>query len=76
MVVGSHDRGGTVLLVRNYSSEFVQNVDTNAGDQNWVEFGNIPRVMSGFCYIPPCDSQYYSHEFFAAIQERIREGDG
>lgn len=50
-------------------------LDTNVRDQIWVEFRNIPRVMFGFCYIPPCDSQYYSHEFFAAIQERIREGD-
>ena len=51
----------------------MQNVDTNVEDQIWVEFRHIPRVMFGFCYIPPCDSQYYSREFFAATQERIRE---
>lgn len=35
----------------------------------------MPRVVFGFCYILPCDSKYYSHEFFAAVQERIKSGD-
>lgn len=28
--------------------------------------------MFGFSYIPPNDSQYYSHEAFAVIQEKVK----
>ncbi len=31
--------------------------------------------MFGFCYILPSDSQHYSHESFAVIQEKLSSSD-
>lgn len=31
--------------------------------------------MFGFCYIPPPDSEYYSHGSFASIQEKIKTSE-
>ena len=70
-VRGSSDRGGTVLLVKNHINQFVTNVDLTVEDQIWLQLKFAPRCLFGFCYIPPSDSQYYSHESFACIQEKI-----
>lgn len=69
--VGTADRGGLVVLVKNSLSAFVHSVDVSTGDQVWLQVSVIEGVMFGFCYVPPCDSQYYSHDAFVAIQERI-----
>ncbi len=60
----------TVVLMRNCIVPFVHKVDTNVSDQVWLQFRNISGVLFGFTYIPPSDSQYYSYESFAAIQEK------
>ena len=70
--VGTSDRGGIVVLIKNNLSNYVYNVDVSIGDQIWLQLSNIEEVMFGFCYIPPCDSQYYSHDAYASIQEKIR----
>ena len=70
-VVGSADRGGTVVCVKNWLSHLVHDMDTSIGDQIWFQLRNIPGVLFGFCYIPPCDSPFYSHDLFAAIQEKL-----
>ena len=70
-VRGTPERGGTVLLIKNYLSKWIANVDTSVEDQIWLQLSIAPRCQFGFCYIPPADSQYYSHESFSAIQEKI-----
>lgn len=69
---GTRERGGTVILIRNWLSKGIKLVDTAIEDQVWLQFTFAPRVMFGFCYIPPQDSEYYSHYSFAAIQEKIK----
>lgn len=71
--VGSGARGGTVVLVKNRLAESVFGVDTSIGDQVWMQIGNIPGVLFGFCYIPPPDSQYYSLSAFSYIEEKLNE---
>ncbi len=61
-VVGSADRGGTVVCIKNWLSHYVFNIDTGIGDQVWLQFLNVPGVLFGFCYVPPCDSRYFSCE--------------
>ncbi len=72
-VVGSGARGGTVVLVKNWLSEAVFDVDTSIGDQVWMQIRNIPGVLFGFCYIPPSDSQYYSLSAFSYMEEKLSE---
>ena len=70
-VRGSCDRGGTVLLVKNYVSKFIKKVDTRVDDQIWLQLHLAPKCLFAFCYVPPSDSLYYSHDSFASIQEKI-----
>ena len=70
--VGNSDRGGTAVMVKNCLSNFVYNVDYSIGDQVWFQMSNVEEVLFGFVYIPPSDSPFYSHEAFAAINEKIR----
>ena len=60
-----------MVCIKNWLSLLVTDVDVSIGDQVWVKFSNIQHVLFVFCYIPPCDSQYYSHETFASIQEKL-----
>ncbi len=70
--MGSANRGGPVLLVKNYLEKFI---DIIIVDQEWVKLFILPRVLFGFVYIPPCDSAYYSHNSFAAIQEKLNSSN-
>lgn len=70
--VGSGDRGGIVLLMKNFLNNFVHKIDVSIGDQIWLQLSNVEDVLFGFCYIPPCDSPYYSHEAFVAIHEKVK----
>ncbi len=72
-VAGSADRGGTVVLVKNWLSEAVFGVDTSIGDQVWMQLRNVPGLIFGFCYIPPPDSQYYPLSAFSYIGEKLSE---
>lgn len=69
--LGTTDRGGRVVCVKNWLADLLAEVDTSNGYQVWLRFRNIQDVLYGFCYIPPCDSQYYSHDLFAVIQEKL-----
>ena len=60
-----------MLLVKNHLSKCITNIDTSVWDQIWLQLNIAPRCLFVFCYIPPADSQYYSHESFSAIQEKI-----
>ena len=70
-VVGSAERGGTVVCIKNCFVNLVHSTDVSVGDQVWLKLRNLQDASIGFCYIPPSDSQYYSHASFAAIQERL-----
>lgn len=69
--VGTSDRGGVVVLIRNSLSVYVHGIDASTVDQLWLRLSCIEGIMFGFCYVPPCESQYYSHDAFATIQEKI-----
>ena len=71
----SAERGGTALLVKDYISKYVTSVDTSVEDQVWIQFCFAPKCLFGFCYIPPPDSEYYSHDSFASIQEKIKTSE-
>ena len=55
-------RGGTVVLIRNCLSSQVYNIDNNIIDQVWLQIQCVPDIMFGFCYVPPTDSPYFSHQ--------------
>ena len=70
-VRGSNQRGGTVLLIRNMLASLIASVNVRIEDQIWIKFRYAPTVLFGFCYMPPTDSQYYSHYSFSSIQEQL-----
>ncbi len=72
-IVGPGACGGTAVLVKNWLSEAVFDVNMSIGDQVWMQIRDIPGVLFGFCYIPPSDSQYYSLSTFSYIEEKLSE---
>lgn len=60
-----------VLLLKSCLINFVQNIDISI-DQIWLQLRNVDEVLFEFCYIPQCDSQYYSYDAFEAIYEKIK----
>ena len=54
---GTGHRGGTVVLIRHYLAQRIKTIDTAIDDQVWLQFTCLPRVLFGFCYIPPNDSE-------------------
>ncbi len=70
-VVGSAERGGVVVCLRNSLSRWVHSVDVSNGDQVWMRLRNVPGVLLCFGYIPPSDSPYFSSFSFASIQEKM-----
>ncbi len=69
-VRGSNQCSGTVLLIKTVLSSLIASVNVRIEDQIWLKFKFAPTVLFGFCYIPPTDSQYYSHDSFSSIQEQ------
>ena len=65
-------RGGTAVLIKSYLEALISSIDVSICDQIWIEIKSAPIVLLGFCYIPPSDSVYYSHEHFSAILEKIK----
>ena len=59
------------MLIKNYLARYVSSVDISIVEQVWVQFRNALRVVFGFVYVPPSDSQYYSHESFSAIRDKL-----
>lgn len=64
-------RGGTIVFIRNCLSHYVSCVDVSVDDQVWLSLECVPKILFGFCYVPPTDSPYFSHFSFAAIHERV-----
>ena len=64
-----------MVLVKKHLSSFVHNIDLSVGDQIWLQISSFEDVMFGFCYVPPSDCQYYSHDVFASIQEKLMSND-
>ena len=71
---GPAHRGGTIVFLKNAMNNAVIRVDTSIEDQIWIQFSFAPKIMFGFCYVPPFDSQYYSHVSFSFIQEKLKSG--
>ena len=64
-------RGGTVVFVKNFLSGQIFNVVNNIIDQVWLQVRCTPNIMYGFCYVPPADSQYFNHQSFVALREKM-----
>ena len=60
-------RGGTVVMVRNHLASQVYNIDNSTIDQVWLQLKCFPSLIFAFCYIPPTDSTYFSHNLFSNI---------
>ena len=66
------NRGGVVILVKNYLYEYITAVDITVNDQIWFAFSFMPSVLFGGCYIPPSDSRYYDvHAFSSIVSKRM-----
>ena len=73
-VVGNASlRGGTVVMVRNHLSTQVYNIDNSILDQVWFQLKCFPSLMFAFCYIPPTDSTYFSHNLFSNIHDKMSD---
>ena len=55
-------RGGTVVLVKHYLANQIFNVDKSIVDHIWLQLRCLPDIMFGFCYVPPADSEYFTHQ--------------
>ena len=64
-------RGGTIVMVKNYLAPQVFNIDNSIIDQVWLQIRCAPDIMFGFCYVPPADSQYFSHQSFIALNGKM-----
>ena len=69
---GPAHRGGTIVFLKNAINKAVIHVDTTIEDQVWIRFSFASKMLFGFCYVPPFESQYYSHASFASIQEKLK----
>lgn len=67
----SAERSGTVVFTRKCLSDFILKIDTSIQEQVWIRFRFAPNHVFGYCCMPPPDSQYYSHDVFAAIQQKL-----
>ena len=71
-VHGPSHRGGTIIFLKNPIVRTVINADTSIDGQVWLRFSFEPKTMFGFCYVPPFESQYFSHTSFVSIQEKLK----
>ncbi len=46
--LGSDDRGGVVVMVKNYLSNFVCDIDVGIADHVWLQFSNVEEILFGF----------------------------
>ena len=66
------NRGGVVILVKNYLYEYITAVVITVNAQIWFAFSFMPSVLFGGCYIPPSDSRYYDvHAFSSIVSKRM-----
>ena len=69
-------RGSTVVLVKHYLSNQIFNVDKSIVDQVWLQLRCLPDIMFGFCYVPPADSEYFTHQSFVALHDKMIDSKG
>ena len=69
-------RGGTVVMIKNYLACQIYNVDSSIIDQVWLRVRCVPDVVFGFCYIPPSDSTYFTHQSFVTLHEKMIDYKG
>lgn len=60
-----------MVIVKNDLCKFAHNVDLSVGDKIWLHLTMYEQALFGLCYVTLCDSQYYSHDAFHSIQEKI-----
>lgn len=68
---GPH-RGGVVMLIARWLTEYVSRVDTDVEGQIWLQLSWWPNVNLGGVYIPPEDSPYYHASQFGEVAARTR----
>ncbi|KAK8373056.1 hypothetical protein O3P69_015593, partial [Scylla paramamosain] len=66
------DRGGVVMLVSRWLTDYVSRVDTDVEGQIWLQLSWWPNVNLGGVYIPPEDSPYYHASQFGEVAARTR----
>ena len=66
------NRGGTCVLIKNYLSSQLTEIDISKPDQVWLNLRCLPSILFGFLYIPPHDSPYFSETRFSSIQEKLK----
>lgn len=59
------------MLIKNCLCESIKHINLRIHDQIWFQLHCVPSVLFGVCYIPLMDSQYYTHESFSSIQEKL-----
>lgn len=62
-------------MIKNYLTRYINSVDYSTNDQVWLKLKCIQSVIFGLCYIPPRDSEYFTHRAFSAIQEKLQNDD-
>lgn len=66
------NRGGTCVLVRDYLSRYLYDIDMSIADQVWFRLNCVPCVLFGACYVPPSDSSYFDYTQLSSIQEKVK----
>ena len=66
-------RGGTVVMVRNHLANQVYNIDNSMIDQVWLQLKCFPSLIFAFCYVPPTNSTYFSHNLFSNIHDKMSD---
>ena len=69
-------RGGTIVFVKNSLSSQIYDIDSSMIDQVWLKIRCVPNVTFGFCYVPPSDSPYFTHQSFVNIHEKMVDCTG
>ena len=68
-------RGGVAVLVKKYIRNYLKNIVCD-NDQIWINCSQMANFHIGGCYIPPCDSPYFSDLHFAKLQEKLMQAQG
>ena len=67
--LGEEHRGGVAVCVKDYLNTYIYGVESLI-DQIWFRLSVFPDTIWGACYIPPCDSPFFTPVSISHIQER------
>lgn len=59
------------MLIKDCISKYVTTMN-ECGRSSMVQFCFAPKCFFAFTYIAPSGSEYYSHDSFASIREKIK----